>query len=176
MNITIQLTEVEVSKLPEHIDDTAVLRRVIMESVQRAFENPVDPRLFLLAYKMDVTIDGESDVREFVPKGELTEATLRQHLSAHSTRIAEAMSLAMGSLAAATLQAQEIAEDGPTRRLKENLVASCYQIRLRALMGSADDSEPKHKEATTTKLATLALADAEAVLAALGTQIPDRDR
>lgn len=69
------------------------------------------------------------------------------------------------------LETQRMQEAGPTERLRQNLVAGCYSIRLRAACEAGETLEtagvygrdPNEHSA----LARLALADAEAVLAVL---------
>lgn len=90
---------------------------------------------------------------------------LELRLAKHAEQIRAGLAEALKPLSDATLAAAQLAEEGPTARLKQNLVAGCYQIRLRA-WAEGPGKNTIHK-GLHTELAAQALADAEAVLAVL---------
>lgn len=96
-------------------------------------------------------------------------------------RLSEAIVEAQKSANVAHLEAARLSEEGPTTRLRQNLVAGCYQIRLRAECEAAGRVDPRNGagvDGVSVRLAPggvydsraraeAAVADADAVLAAL---------
>lgn len=65
-------------------------------------------------------------------------------------------------VAASTVEAARLGEAGPTERLRQNLAGMCFQTRLRATCERSVKAGFTHRD-----LADLAVADADALLAAL---------
>lgn len=67
-------------------------------------------------------------------------------------------------VAASTVEAARLGEAGPTERLRQNLAGMCFQTRLRAAC-------ERGAGLTHRELAILAVADADALLAALAVRM-----
>lgn len=97
----------------------------------------------------------------------MTNEELEARLAHHSESLKAGLTAALKPFCDSMLESARIAEEGPTNRLRQNLVAGCYQIRLKALVEDATEYVVKYSPEVHARLAQLALADAEAVLAVL---------
>ena len=64
----------------------------------------------------------------------MTNEELEARLAHHSESLKAGLTAALKPFCDSMLESARIAEEGPTNRLRQNLVAGCYQIRLKALV------------------------------------------